>query len=163
MEAEDGLSGIERALREPVNLIPLDLTRPEVDGHTVAAILRTFPKLSATPIVGITAYAGEGDRERTLVAGCDGYIPKPIDVDRFPQQITEFLAGKRERVPADTENVFLRDLNQRLVLRLLAPLAAPQRLNNPPREPARRLEEIHQAVRDLTSELGPDPPPKRLL
>ncbi|OLC37451.1 MAG: hypothetical protein AUH81_06015 [Candidatus Rokubacteria bacterium 13_1_40CM_4_69_5] len=163
MEAEEGLSGIERALREPVNLILLDLNLPEVDGHTVAAILRTFPKLSATPIVGITAYAGEGDRERTLVAGCDGYIPKPIDVDRFPQQITEFLAGKRERVPADTENVFLRDLNQRLVLRLLAQLDELKRLNNHVEERARRLEEIHEAVRDLTSELGLDALLKRML
>jgi signal transduction histidine kinase/DNA-binding response OmpR family regulator len=163
VEAEDGLSGIERALREPVHLILLDLNLPEVDGHTVAAILRTFPKLSDTPMVGITAYAGEGDRERTLVAGCDGYIPKPIDVDRFPQQITEFLAGKRERVPAATENVFLRDLNQRLVLRLLAQLDELKRLNNHVEERARRLEEIHEAVRDLTSELGLDALLERML
>src|SRR3989442_931893 len=50
MEAEEGLSGIERALREPGNLILLDLNLPEVDGHTVAPILRTFPNRSATPI-----------------------------------------------------------------------------------------------------------------
>lgn len=156
VEAGEGLSGIELALREPVSLILLDLNLPEVDGRTVAAILRTFPKLSDTPIVGVTAYAGEGDRERTLVAGCNGYIPKPIDVDRFPQQVMEFLAGKRERVPAATESVFLRELNQRLVFRLLAQLDELKRLNNHVEERARRLEEIHEAVRDLTSELGLD-------
>ena len=98
VESEEGLAGIEAALREQPQLILLDLQLPDVDGQTVASILRTFPKLAGTPIVGITAHEGEGERERTLVAGCDGYITKPIDADRFPGQIAEFLAGKREVV-----------------------------------------------------------------
>src|SRR5688572_17639753 len=103
VESDEGLSGIETALRERPHLILLDLHLPDVDGQTVAAILRSFPKLARTPIVGITAHEGAGLRERTLVAGCDGYITKPIDPDRFPTQIAEFLAGKREVVTAGEE------------------------------------------------------------
>jgi signal transduction histidine kinase len=56
-----------------------------------------------------------GDRERALTAGCDGYLTKPIDVDQFPKQITEFLGGRREVVPREQESTYLREYNERLV------------------------------------------------
>ncbi|MGH7314132.1 MAG: response regulator, partial [Candidatus Rokuibacteriota bacterium] len=163
LDAEDGIGGIEIALRERPALILLDVNLPEVDGYTVAAALRTFPKLSEVPIVAVTAYAAAGDRERTLVAGCDGYIAKPIDVDAFPGQIAEFLKGKRERAPASDEGLYLRDLNQRLVCRLLRQLDEVGRLSLEVGVRAQRLEDIHDAVQDLTSELGPAAILERLL
>ena len=118
LEAPDGLSGIEAALREQPAVILLDINLPGVDGYEVVAILRSFPHLADTPIVAVTAYAMAGDRERTLVAGCDGYIEKPIDVDRLAEQVGQFLGGKRERVQDGKEGVYLRELNQHLVYRL---------------------------------------------
>ena len=91
VDAEDGLAGIEAAIREEPALILLDVNLPGVDGYEVVAILKSFPALAITPVVALTAYAMEGDRQRTLVAGCDGYIQKPIDVDAFPRQVAEFL------------------------------------------------------------------------
>ena len=82
--ADDGLSGIETAIRERPSLILLDVNLPGVDGYEAVAILKSFPNLANTPVIAVTAYAMEGDRQRTLVAGCDGYIQKPIDVDAFP-------------------------------------------------------------------------------
>ncbi|MGH7308289.1 MAG: response regulator [Candidatus Rokuibacteriota bacterium] len=163
LDAEDGLSGIELALRERPALILLDVNLPEVDGYTVATALRTFPKLCEVPIVAVTAYAAPGDRERTLVAGCDGYIAKPIDVDAFPGQVTDFLRGKRERAAAGDEGFYLRDLNQRLVCRLLRQLDEVGRLGQEVGIRAQRLEDIHDAVQDLTSELGPAAILERLL
>jgi len=50
-----------------------------------------MPKLVNVPIVAITANVMKGDRERTLSAGCDGYIEKPIDIDRFIEQVERFI------------------------------------------------------------------------
>src|SRR2546428_190166 len=89
VEAEDGLAGIEAAIREEPALILLDINLPGVDGYEIVAILKSFPNLASTPVIAVTAYAMQGDRQRTLVAGCDGYIQKPINVDMFPRQVAE--------------------------------------------------------------------------
>jgi len=125
-----------------------------VDGYEVVAILKSFPSLAMTPVIAVTAYAMEGDRQRTLVAGCDGYIQKPIDVDTFPRQVAEFLQGRRDRVEQREEGIYLRELNQRLVYRLVNQVEELKRVNQHFVRRARQLEELHRAVQDLTSELG---------
>jgi signal transduction histidine kinase/chemotaxis response regulator CheB len=151
VEATTGLGGIEAALRTQPALILLDIGLPDVDGCAVAAILQTFPMLAATPIVALTAYAvGPGERERTLFAGCDGYITKPIDVDRFAGQIAEFLRGKREAVTSTD----LRRLNEQFVARLLAQLDEVRRAKELIDRRVACLERIDEALDDLTVELG---------
>jgi len=154
VDAEDGLSGIEAAIREEPALILLDINLPGVDGYEIVAILKSFPNLAATPVIAVTAYAMQGDRQRTLVAGCDGYIQKPIDVDAFPRQVAEFLGGKRERVETHDEGVYLRELNQRLVYRLLNQVEELKRLNQHFVRRASQLEDLHRSMEDITSELG---------
>src|SRR2546429_3618878 len=129
IDAEDGLTAIEAAIREEPALILLDVNLPAVDGYEVVSIIKSFPAFATTPIIAVTAYAMEGDRQRTLVAGCDGYIQKPIDVDTFPRQVAEFLHGKREHVEEREQGVYLRELNQRLVYRLLEQGEERQRVN----------------------------------
>ncbi|MEK6529764.1 MAG: response regulator, partial [candidate division NC10 bacterium] len=90
LEAEDGLEGIDKAVREEPDLILLDIGLPRFDGYEAAAALRAFPSLATTLIVALTAYTNPGDRERILTAGCNGYIAKPIDVDRFTGVVAEF-------------------------------------------------------------------------
>jgi two-component system cell cycle response regulator DivK len=87
VEAVDGLSGLEEASRVEPDLILLDINLPEVDGYDLAGRFREVDKLASVPILAVTANVMKGDREKTLQAGCDGYIPKPIDIDRLPQQI----------------------------------------------------------------------------
>ena len=154
VDAEDGLSGIEAAIREQPDLILLDINLPGVDGYEVASILKSFSSIATTPVIALTAYAMEGDRQRTLVAGCDGYIQKPIDVDGFPNQVAEFLRGKRERVEEREEHVYLRELNQRLVYRLVNQVEELKRLNQHFVRRAGQLAELHRAVQDITSEVG---------
>jgi PAS domain S-box-containing protein len=163
VEAEDGLSGIEAALREEPALILLDINLPGVDGYEVGVILKSFPSLSATPVIAVTAYAMEGDRQRTLVAGCDGYLQKPIDVDRFPRQLAEFLRGKRERVEEVEAGPYLRELNQRLVYRLVSQVEELKRLNQHFVRRTVQLEALHEAVQDITAEMGLQPLLERLL
>lgn len=103
-EAEDGLTGIQIAEQEQPDLILMDIMLPGMDGHQVTTRIKSHPDLAQTPVVALTAKVLDGDRERALISGCDGYIPKPIDVDRLPNQIAEFLAGKREEIEGDVES-----------------------------------------------------------
>ena len=148
VDAEDGLSGVEAAVREEPALILLDVNLPGIDGYEVVAVLKSFPALANTPVVALTAYAMEGDRQRTLVAGCDGYIQKPIDVDTFPKQVEEFLHGKREHVEEREEGAYLRELNQRLVHRLVNQVEELKRLNQHFVRRATQLADLHRAVQD---------------
>src|SRR5436190_90122 len=163
VEAEDGLAGIEAAIREEPALILLDINLPGVDGYEIVAILKSFPNLASTPVIAVTAYAMQGDRQRTLVAGCDGYIQKPINVDVFPRQVAEFLAGKRERVEGREEGIYLRELNQRLVYRLLNQVEELKRLNQHFVRRASQLADLHHAVQDITAEPGVTEMLERLL
>lgn len=151
--AEDGLAGIEMAIREQPALILLDVNLPGVDGYEVGVILKSFPTLSATPVIAVTAYAMEGDRERALAAGCDGYIKKPIDPDLFPAQVAEFLHGKREQLNARQEAPFLKELNERLVYRMVKQIEELRRLGTHFAKRADELEQIHLAFSNLTSTL----------
>src|SRR5437588_4917127 len=163
VDAEDGLAGIEAAIREEPSLILLDVNLPAVDGYEVVSIIKSFPAFATTPVIAVTAYAMEGDRQRTLVAGCDGYIQKPIDVDTFPRQVAEFLHGKREHVEEREQGVYLRELNQRLVYRLVNQVEELKRLNQHFVRRAAQLADLHRAVQDITSELGVAPMLERLL
>lgn len=74
------------------NLILMDINMPGIDGYALTARIKATPGFSNVPIVAVTANVMRGDRERSLEAGCDGYIQKPIDIDILSQQIGRFLA-----------------------------------------------------------------------
>ncbi len=117
--AADGLSAIEVAERERPNLILVDINISGLDGYEVTTKIRTIPELDRVPIVAVTAAALKGDRERALAAGCDGYIPKPIDVDRFPEHVRDFLLGMREEFESPEKKAeYLAEYNRKLVHRL---------------------------------------------
>lgn len=89
--ALDGESGIETAASIRPDLILLDIQLPVMDGHEVARTLRQNPDLADIPIVAVTSYAMPGDREKTIEAGCNGYIEKPIDPNTFMTQVEGHL------------------------------------------------------------------------
>lgn len=91
LEAENGIAGIKIAQKELPDLILVDINMPDMDGYEVTARLRQIPELERVPIVALTANVLRGDRERSLEAGCDGYIQKPLDVDMLPSQVEAFL------------------------------------------------------------------------
>ncbi len=89
--AGNAREGLELAKNQKPNVVLVDINLPEVDGYTVTAQLRRMPHLARAPIIAITANVMKGDREKTLAAGCDGYIQKPIDIDHFPKQLARFI------------------------------------------------------------------------
>jgi two-component system cell cycle response regulator DivK len=97
VEAENGLTGITSAETYKPDLILMDINLPDIDGYECAARIRKNTALTHTPIVALTANVMEGDRQRALDAGLDGYIPKPIDVDILPRQIADHLRASPVR------------------------------------------------------------------
>ncbi len=97
--AADGPSGVELAGRILPQLILLDIQLPGMDGYAVARELRKNPALKNTPIVAVTSYAMTGDREKTIEAGCNGYIEKPINPETFVDEVELYMenAGKERR------------------------------------------------------------------
>lgn len=73
------------------DLILMDINMPDVDGYALTARIKSTPGFGKVPIVAVTANVMRGDREKSLEAGCDGYIQKPIDIDTLTQQIERFL------------------------------------------------------------------------
>ena len=97
MDAESAKSGIEMAEATPPDIILMDVSMPEMDGLTATQMIRGIELLKNIPIVALTANAMEGDKERTLSAGCDGYIRKPIDVDKLPDEVLYYIRSRNER------------------------------------------------------------------
>ena len=91
IQALDGQDGIDKAKIEQPDLILLDIQLPEMDGYTVARHLRAEPEIRNGPIVAVTSYAMVGDRDKSIEAGCTGYIEKPIDPEKFAEQVAGFL------------------------------------------------------------------------
>lgn len=117
--AEDGAEGVALARETRPALVLVDLGIPGLDGYETTTRLRSFTHLRGVPIVALTADVTPGARERALVAGCDGYLVKPIDARLLPQQIAEFIDGKREELPNNlAQTDLLRAYNQKLVERL---------------------------------------------
>jgi two-component system, cell cycle response regulator DivK len=91
--ARDGQEGINMAISIKPDLILLDIHLPVMDGYAVARELRKNAELDQIPIIAVTSYAMTGDREKTIKAGCNGYIEKPINPDTFLQQVEQHLAS----------------------------------------------------------------------
>jgi two-component system cell cycle response regulator DivK len=91
LEAANAREGLRQVLAEPPDLILMDINLPEVDGYTTTARIKSTPGLESVKVVAVTANVMKGDREKTMAAGCDGYIQKPIDVDQLPRQIARYL------------------------------------------------------------------------
>ncbi len=94
-DVDNARDGIEMAKNNPPDLILMDLSMPEMDGLTAMQHIRKLPELEGVPVVALTANVREGDREMSLKAGADGYIGKPIDVDKFPDQVLNFVRSGR--------------------------------------------------------------------
>jgi two-component system cell cycle response regulator DivK len=94
--ARTGEDGVTLAVKEPPDLVLMDLQLPGIDGMEALRQLRESPRTADIPVVAVTAQAMKQDRERALDAGFDGYVEKPISVRAFPDQVRSFLSGGEE-------------------------------------------------------------------
>lgn len=97
IEADNALTGIELAQQHLPDVILMDVSMPGLDGLTATQRLRAIESVRHIPIIALTANAMDGDKERTLAAGCDGYIAKPVDVDKLPDEVFSYIRSRDER------------------------------------------------------------------
>ncbi len=76
-----------------VDLILMDIRLPYEDGYQALRKIRGSDKLMSVPVVAVTAYSSEEQMERARAAGFDGFLGKPLDPDRFPEQVRSLLSG----------------------------------------------------------------------
>lgn len=91
--AVDGRQGVEMARAGGYDLILMDMSLPEIDGWEATRQLRAAPETQVVPIIGLTAHAMAGDREKALEAGCNDYDTKPVELPRLLAKIEALLGG----------------------------------------------------------------------
>ncbi len=90
--AVNGRDGVDAALKQKPDLIIMDLVLPEMDGWTATQKIKKDPEILSIPLIAVTAHALPGDRQRAMDAGCDEYIPKPIDLKVLLRTVEHWMA-----------------------------------------------------------------------
>ena len=91
LEATDGKQGVDMARAKMPDLILMDIQMPVMDGFEAISILKADPVTKSIPIIALTAFAMQGDREKCMEAGCNDYITKPLDTRVFMTKVKEYL------------------------------------------------------------------------
>jgi CheY-like chemotaxis protein len=92
--AEDGQQGVKRAEDENPDLILMDLGLPILDGWEATRRIKANGTLKHIPIIAVTSHAMIGEEARALEAGCDDYLPKPIDENELTRKLKKFLSQR---------------------------------------------------------------------
>lgn len=96
LEAGDAMTALSIARSQPIGVVLMDMSLPEIDGWTATRMLKGDAATKTIPIMALTAHAMVQDREEALAAGCDEFETKPIEFDRLVQKIHQLL-GARSR------------------------------------------------------------------
>ena len=89
--AADGQEGVALARKLMPDLILMDIQMPGMDGMTAVSILKGDPATSGLTIIALTSFAMQGDQEKFLAAGFDGYLSKPISTRELPGLVKQWL------------------------------------------------------------------------
>lgn len=89
--AGDGALGVQKAAEMLPDLIIMDLSLPVMDGWEATRRIKADPRTAAIPVVGFSAHAMTGDREKALAAGCDDFDTKPVEFKRLLGKIEALL------------------------------------------------------------------------
>jgi two-component system cell cycle response regulator DivK len=93
LAATDAEAGIATAQAERPDLVLMDVQLPGMDGLQATALLKAEAETRSIPVIALTALAMKGDAERIHLAGCDGYIAKPMAYREFLETVERFLPG----------------------------------------------------------------------
>jgi two-component system, cell cycle response regulator DivK len=89
--AADGQQGIDMTRSENPDLVLMDMSLPVVDGWEATRQIKSDRSLNHIPVVGLTAHAMMGDREKALKAGCNDYATKPVEFEKLVELINRLI------------------------------------------------------------------------
>jgi two-component system, cell cycle response regulator DivK len=89
--AADGQQGVDLARSEKPDIILMDMSLPVMDGWEATRHIKADDAMRRIPVIGLTAHAMSGDREKVIEAGCDDYDSKPVEIDRLLGKINRLL------------------------------------------------------------------------
>ncbi|SMB89657.1 two-component system, cell cycle response regulator DivK [Thermanaeromonas toyohensis ToBE] len=98
LEATTGQEGLRLAREEKPQLILMDIQLPDIDGITLTRLLKQDPATSHIPIIAVTSYAYEKEKDLFSQAGGDGYLTKPIEIESLLKVVTQFIRGEKIHV-----------------------------------------------------------------
>ncbi|HZD09980.1 MAG TPA: response regulator [Candidatus Binatia bacterium] len=101
IRAEDGPTALNVLHQLLPDIILLDVNIPGIHGLDLARIIKEDEKLAHVPLIATTANVLVGDKERCLEAGCDEYLPKPLDIRRLRQVMRDYVS-RNSQVPSET-------------------------------------------------------------
>jgi two-component system cell cycle response regulator DivK len=96
VEATTGEAALTLAAEENPALVLMDIQLPDLDGAAALERLRSNEQTAGIPVIALTAQAMQGDKERFLAAGFDGYLSKPVDVDELIATVKRYCDGSPE-------------------------------------------------------------------
>ncbi len=93
--AQDAETGIDLIREHGPDLILMDVQLPGIDGFSATKIIKQDETLKSIPVVTLTSYAMEGDKDKATQAGCTGYISKPIDTRNFAKNVDRYIRSAK--------------------------------------------------------------------
>ena len=93
LEAGSAENGLEIAKERLPDLILMDIQLPGMNGLEATRIIKEDPEMTNIPVVALTSFAMQGDEEKAISAGCEGYITKPIDTREFTKMVAQYYSN----------------------------------------------------------------------
>lgn len=98
LRAEDGPKALDVLASTTPDIILLDINIPGIDGFEMARRIKADASMASIPVIATTANVLVGDKERCLEAGCDDYLPKPLDIRRLREMMRQYLTSESQTV-----------------------------------------------------------------
>ncbi len=149
MDAPNGLEGLNLAVKERPQLIIMDIDLPDIRGDELTTKIKSIESLKDVIIIALTGLQEQYAREKALVAGCDGFIHKPINVRIFPDQILQFVKGRKELLDSTEAEFYREEYEKSLVDHLTNKVQELQVSNEKLEQTSTRLIEYNESLENV--------------
>jgi diguanylate cyclase (GGDEF)-like protein len=153
-EASTGLDGLKIALKEHPNIIIMDIDLPDIRGDELTTKIKNTQELKDVVVVALTALKEKNTREQTLVAGCDGFLTKPIEIQQFPDQLLQFIEGKKESLDVKEKEFYQDQYQAAIVDHLTSKVNELQVSNRKLENTSKRLQDYNEHLENVLSILS---------